>query len=173
MSNLRPNTQFRSDTDEVMNSLQWYIYIQHLPQKSGVQILLMRLLVIHQTWGILGTVLVSRDQLFENSIVSSLSTLAAAVTHQLGSSVTHCYCFITRLPICECISNAFVWFVRKLICLLVFSLSRVSVCSEQVDEYYPNKFIQRDDTNRFYVLNTLFNLSGTMILLHLNGQVKG
>uniref|UniRef100_A0A8C6NVP5 5'-nucleotidase, cytosolic II, like 1 n=1 Tax=Nothobranchius furzeri TaxID=105023 RepID=A0A8C6NVP5_NOTFU len=25
--------------------------------------------------------------------------------------------------------------------------------------YYPNKFIQRDDTERFYILNTLFNLS--------------
>ncbi|KAK7120339.1 hypothetical protein R3I94_020364 [Phoxinus phoxinus] len=34
---------------------------------------------------------------------------------------------------------------------------------EQVDEYYPNKFIQRDDTNRFYVLNTLFNLSETYL----------
>uniref|UniRef100_A0A9J8APV1 5'-nucleotidase, cytosolic II, like 1 n=2 Tax=Cyprinus carpio TaxID=7962 RepID=A0A9J8APV1_CYPCA len=33
----------------------------------------------------------------------------------------------------------------------------------QVDEYYPNKFIQRDDTNRFYVLNTLFNLSETYL----------
>uniref|UniRef100_A0A671R1M9 Solute carrier family 2, facilitated glucose transporter member 11-like n=1 Tax=Sinocyclocheilus anshuiensis TaxID=1608454 RepID=A0A671R1M9_9TELE len=34
---------------------------------------------------------------------------------------------------------------------------------EQVDEYYPNKFIQRDDTNRFYVLNTLFNLPETYL----------
>ncbi|XP_051765083.1 5'-nucleotidase, cytosolic II, like 1 isoform X2 [Ctenopharyngodon idella] len=34
---------------------------------------------------------------------------------------------------------------------------------EQVDEYYPNKFIQRDDTDRFYVLNTLFNLSETYL----------
>ncbi|XP_016093836.1 5'-nucleotidase, cytosolic II, like 1 [Sinocyclocheilus grahami] len=33
----------------------------------------------------------------------------------------------------------------------------------QVDEYYPNKFIQRDDTNRFYVLNTLFNLPETYL----------
>uniref|UniRef100_A0A8C2L1R4 5'-nucleotidase, cytosolic II, like 1 n=1 Tax=Cyprinus carpio TaxID=7962 RepID=A0A8C2L1R4_CYPCA len=33
----------------------------------------------------------------------------------------------------------------------------------QVDEYYPNKFIQRDDTDRFYVLNTLFNLSETYL----------
>uniref|UniRef100_A0A8C1K9E4 5'-nucleotidase, cytosolic IIb n=1 Tax=Cyprinus carpio TaxID=7962 RepID=A0A8C1K9E4_CYPCA len=27
-------------------------------------------------------------------------------------------------------------------------------------ELYPNKFIQRDDTERFYILNTLFNLPG-------------
>ncbi|XP_016413115.1 cytosolic purine 5'-nucleotidase-like [Sinocyclocheilus rhinocerous] len=33
----------------------------------------------------------------------------------------------------------------------------------QVDEYYPNKFIQRDDTDRFYILNTLFNLSDTYL----------
>uniref|UniRef100_A0A672MKV6 Cytosolic purine 5'-nucleotidase-like n=1 Tax=Sinocyclocheilus grahami TaxID=75366 RepID=A0A672MKV6_SINGR len=33
----------------------------------------------------------------------------------------------------------------------------------QVDEYYPNKFIQRDDTDRFYILNTLFNLSETYL----------
>ena len=25
---------------------------------------------------------------------------------------------------------------------------------------YPNKFIQRGDTDRFYILNTLFNLPG-------------
>ncbi|XP_037548341.1 5'-nucleotidase, cytosolic II, like 1 [Nematolebias whitei] len=29
--------------------------------------------------------------------------------------------------------------------------------------YYPNKFIQRDDTERFYILNTLFNLSETYL----------
>ncbi|TRY68059.1 hypothetical protein DNTS_003640 [Danionella cerebrum] len=34
---------------------------------------------------------------------------------------------------------------------------------EQVDEFYPNKFIQRDNTDRFYVLNTLFNLSETYL----------
>lgn len=27
-------------------------------------------------------------------------------------------------------------------------------------ETYPNKFIQRGDTERFYILNTLFNLPG-------------
>uniref|UniRef100_A0A671TDN3 Cytosolic purine 5'-nucleotidase-like n=1 Tax=Sinocyclocheilus anshuiensis TaxID=1608454 RepID=A0A671TDN3_9TELE len=37
----------------------------------------------------------------------------------------------------------------------------------QVDEYYPNKFIQRDDTDRFYVLNTLFNLSETYLYVCL------
>lgn len=31
---------------------------------------------------------------------------------------------------------------------------------EDIHNYYPNKFIQRDDTERFYILNTLFNLSG-------------
>lgn len=29
-----------------------------------------------------------------------------------------------------------------------------------IRERYPNKFIQRDDTERFYILNTLFNLPG-------------
>ncbi|KAJ8386036.1 hypothetical protein AAFF_G00177250, partial [Aldrovandia affinis] len=33
----------------------------------------------------------------------------------------------------------------------------------EVQEYYPNKFIQRDDTDRFYILNTLFNLSETYL----------
>lgn len=36
---------------------------------------------------------------------------------------------------------------------------------EEIQNYYPNKFIQRDDTDRFYVLNTLFNLSGGKIPL--------
>lgn len=31
---------------------------------------------------------------------------------------------------------------------------------QDIESYYPNKFIQRDDTDRFYILNTLFNLSG-------------
>ncbi|XP_059408427.1 cytosolic purine 5'-nucleotidase-like [Carassius carassius] len=31
-------------------------------------------------------------------------------------------------------------------------------------ELYPNKFIQRDDTERFYILNTLFNLPETYLL---------
>lgn len=34
---------------------------------------------------------------------------------------------------------------------------------EQINEYYPNKFIQRGDTDRLYVLNTLFNLSETYL----------
>ncbi|XP_015192045.1 5'-nucleotidase, cytosolic II, like 1 isoform X2 [Lepisosteus oculatus] len=33
----------------------------------------------------------------------------------------------------------------------------------QIQEYYPNKFIQRDNTDRFYILNTLFNLSETYL----------
>lgn len=32
--------------------------------------------------------------------------------------------------------------------------------SPEIRERYPNKFIQRDDTERFYILNTLFNLPG-------------
>lgn len=30
----------------------------------------------------------------------------------------------------------------------------------EIRERYPNKFIQRGDTDRFYILNTLFNLPG-------------
>lgn len=30
----------------------------------------------------------------------------------------------------------------------------------EIRELYSNKFIQRDDTERFYILNTLFNLPG-------------
>lgn len=33
----------------------------------------------------------------------------------------------------------------------------------QIQQYYPNKFIQRDNTDRFYILNTLFNLSETYL----------
>ncbi|KAK9532654.1 hypothetical protein VZT92_010028 [Zoarces viviparus] len=53
--------------------------------------------------------------------------------------------------------------------LKVDSNGNILVCShgfrflkgEGVHSYYPNKFIQRDDTDRFYILNTLFNLSET------------
>ena len=31
---------------------------------------------------------------------------------------------------------------------------------EDIQAYYPNKFIQRGNTDRYYILNTLFNLSG-------------
>ncbi|XP_063066433.1 5'-nucleotidase, cytosolic II, like 1 [Engraulis encrasicolus] len=34
---------------------------------------------------------------------------------------------------------------------------------EEIHTYYPHKFIQRDDTERFYILNTLFNLSETYL----------
>uniref|UniRef100_A0A3Q2R2B6 5'-nucleotidase, cytosolic II, like 1 n=1 Tax=Fundulus heteroclitus TaxID=8078 RepID=A0A3Q2R2B6_FUNHE len=55
--------------------------------------------------------------------------------------------------------------------LKVDSNGNVLVCShgfrflreEDIDYYYPNKFIQRDDTDRFYILNTLFNLSETYL----------
>ncbi|XP_078449131.1 cytosolic purine 5'-nucleotidase-like isoform X2 [Lampetra planeri] len=33
----------------------------------------------------------------------------------------------------------------------------------EIREQYPNKFIQRDDTERFYILNTLFNLPETYL----------
>ncbi|XP_039180154.1 cytosolic purine 5'-nucleotidase-like isoform X2 [Crotalus tigris] len=34
----------------------------------------------------------------------------------------------------------------------------------EIWNYYPNKFIQRDDTKRFHILNTLFNLTETYLL---------
>uniref|UniRef100_UPI0037E7EB36 5'-nucleotidase, cytosolic II, like 1 n=1 Tax=Semicossyphus pulcher TaxID=241346 RepID=UPI0037E7EB36 len=34
---------------------------------------------------------------------------------------------------------------------------------QDIHNYYPNMFIQRDDTDRFYTLNTLFNLSETYL----------
>lgn len=37
--------------------------------------------------------------------------------------------------------------------------------SPEIRERYPNKFIQRDDTERFYILNTLFNLPGRVFIL--------
>nr|XP_020635754.1 5'-nucleotidase domain-containing protein 4 isoform X5 [Pogona vitticeps] len=33
----------------------------------------------------------------------------------------------------------------------------------EIWNYYPNKFIQRDDTKRFHILNTLFNLTETFL----------
>ncbi|XP_073334567.1 5'-nucleotidase, cytosolic II, like 1 isoform X2 [Pagrus major] len=55
--------------------------------------------------------------------------------------------------------------------LKVDSNGNVLICSrgftflkgEDIQDYYPNKFIQRDDTDRFYILNTLFNLSETYL----------
>ncbi|KAM4527643.1 5'-nucleotidase, cytosolic II, like 1 [Odontesthes bonariensis] len=55
--------------------------------------------------------------------------------------------------------------------LKVDSNGNILVCShgfrflkvEEVQNYYPNRFIQRDDTDRFYILNTLFNLSETYL----------
>uniref|UniRef100_A0A8C4HDI1 5'-nucleotidase, cytosolic II, like 1 n=1 Tax=Dicentrarchus labrax TaxID=13489 RepID=A0A8C4HDI1_DICLA len=55
--------------------------------------------------------------------------------------------------------------------LKVDSNGNILVCShgfcfikgEDIHKYYPNKFIQRDDTERFYILNTLFNLSETYL----------
>uniref|UniRef100_A0A3Q0SXI0 5'-nucleotidase, cytosolic II, like 1 n=1 Tax=Amphilophus citrinellus TaxID=61819 RepID=A0A3Q0SXI0_AMPCI len=55
--------------------------------------------------------------------------------------------------------------------LKVDSNGNILVCShgfqflkgEDIHKYYPNMFIQRDDTDRFYILNTLFNLSETYL----------
>ncbi|XP_029371663.1 5'-nucleotidase, cytosolic II, like 1 [Echeneis naucrates] len=55
--------------------------------------------------------------------------------------------------------------------LKVDSNGNILVCShgfrflkgENIHNYYPNKFIQRDNTDRFYILNTLFNLSETYL----------
>ncbi|KAG7498337.1 hypothetical protein JOB18_006056 [Solea senegalensis] len=55
--------------------------------------------------------------------------------------------------------------------LKVDSNGNILVCShgflflkgDDIDKYYPNKFIQRGDTDRFYILNTLFNLSETYL----------
>uniref|UniRef100_A0A8C5GXC1 Cytosolic purine 5'-nucleotidase-like n=1 Tax=Gouania willdenowi TaxID=441366 RepID=A0A8C5GXC1_GOUWI len=55
--------------------------------------------------------------------------------------------------------------------LKVDSNGNILVCShgfhfikgDHIQTYYPNKFIQRDDTERFYILNTLFNLSETYL----------
>ncbi|XP_058864353.1 cytosolic purine 5'-nucleotidase-like isoform X4 [Acipenser ruthenus] len=33
----------------------------------------------------------------------------------------------------------------------------------EIQDYYPNRFIQRDNTDRFYILNTLFNLAETYL----------
>ncbi|XP_078127583.1 cytosolic purine 5'-nucleotidase-like isoform X2 [Sander vitreus] len=55
--------------------------------------------------------------------------------------------------------------------LKIDSNGNILVCShgfcflkgKDINNYYPNKFIQRDDTDRFYILNTLFNLSETYL----------
>uniref|UniRef100_A0AAX7UU09 5'-nucleotidase, cytosolic II, like 1 n=1 Tax=Astatotilapia calliptera TaxID=8154 RepID=A0AAX7UU09_ASTCA len=65
--------------------------------------------------------------------------------------------------------------------LKVDSNGNILVCShgfqflkgEDIHKYYPNMFIQRDDTDRFYILNTLFNLSGikSCTLLYFHGDL--
>ncbi|KAL4609648.1 cytosolic purine 5'-nucleotidase-like [Arapaima gigas] len=39
--------------------------------------------------------------------------------------------------------------------------------SSEIQTYYPNMFIQRDNTDRFYILNTLFNLTETYLFVCL------
>ncbi|XP_036450498.1 5'-nucleotidase, cytosolic II, like 1 [Colossoma macropomum] len=47
--------------------------------------------------------------------------------------------------------------------ILVCSHGFIYLTGAEIQEYYPNRFIQRDDTERFYILNTLFNLSETYL----------
>uniref|UniRef100_A0AAR2JE49 5'-nucleotidase, cytosolic II, like 1 n=1 Tax=Pygocentrus nattereri TaxID=42514 RepID=A0AAR2JE49_PYGNA len=47
--------------------------------------------------------------------------------------------------------------------ILVCSHGFIYLTGGEIQEYYPNRFIQRDDTERFYILNTLFNLSETYL----------
>nr|XP_020461666.1 cytosolic purine 5'-nucleotidase-like [Monopterus albus] len=59
--------------------------------------------------------------------------------------------------------------------LKVDSNGNILVCShgfhflkgKEIHNYYPNKFIQRHDTERYYTLNTLFNLSDTYLYVCL------
>lgn len=46
-----------------------------------------------------------------------------------------------------------------LLCFFLFVSHR-----PEIRELYPNKFIQRGDTERFYILNTLFNLPGKALM---------
>uniref|UniRef100_A0A8C7PV53 Cytosolic purine 5'-nucleotidase n=1 Tax=Oncorhynchus mykiss TaxID=8022 RepID=A0A8C7PV53_ONCMY len=48
-----------------------------------------------------------------------------------------------------------------LVCVHGFNFLR----GPEIRELYPNKFIQRDDTERFYILNTLFNLPALCLAL--------
>uniref|UniRef100_A0A8B9LV68 5'-nucleotidase, cytosolic II, like 1 n=1 Tax=Astyanax mexicanus TaxID=7994 RepID=A0A8B9LV68_ASTMX len=45
--------------------------------------------------------------------------------------------------------------------ILVCAHGFIYLTGAEILHYYPTRFIQRDDTERFYILNTLFNLSGT------------
>ncbi|KAF7700827.1 5'-nucleotidase, cytosolic II, like 1 [Silurus meridionalis] len=47
--------------------------------------------------------------------------------------------------------------------ILVCTHGFVYMKGTEIQEYYPNGFIQRDDTERLYILNTLFNLSETYL----------
>lgn len=54
-----------------------------------------------------------------------------------------------------------IWQVSTFYLSFVVSLfSTLFILRPETREQYPNKFIQRDDTDRFYILNTLFNLPG-------------
>lgn len=49
--------------------------------------------------------------------------------------------------------------------LVVAATLTLALHRQDVESYYPNKFIQRDDTERFCILNTQFNLSGLSFIL--------
>lgn len=56
------------------------------------------------------------------------------------------------------------------ICFLIFPLP---YARPDIRELYPNKFIQRDDTERFYILNTLFNLPGGCLITAIRQDYTG
>ncbi|XP_072515300.1 5'-nucleotidase, cytosolic II, like 1 isoform X2 [Salminus brasiliensis] len=47
--------------------------------------------------------------------------------------------------------------------ILVCTHGFIYLTGAEIQDYYPNRFIQRDNTERFYILNTLFNLSETYL----------
>ncbi|KAG9263329.1 cytosolic purine 5'-nucleotidase-like [Astyanax mexicanus] len=47
--------------------------------------------------------------------------------------------------------------------ILVCAHGFIYLTGAEILHYYPTRFIQRDDTERFYILNTLFNLSETYL----------
>src|SRR4029434_9161658 len=70
-----------------------------------------------------------------------------------------CVCVYVCGVWCVCVCG--VWCVCVCVCVWGVVCVCVYVCVRpETREQYPNKFIQRGDTDRFYILNTLFNLPG-------------